>query len=456
MAGAADACNVFWKTAEAATLTGSNFVGTILSGAAISMTGGSWRGRAMATTDVTISSAAPPAFAGCAAPASQISLTLVKTGVVGPIDLEVTTQTTYTLTVTNSGPDASTGNIAINDDLRAGLSLASLTGANWNCVGPTSVVCTYTGPSLAANGGSTSVQITVTIAAATPNANNTGRVSGGGDPGCSAPPAEARCTSMVTIGTVPVTLSYVKSAVVNGMLQVDFTTLAEAGTAGFRVLAGNAATGSRQSLSGVLSSMGSSLEPQQYASQSPHAGESAIWIEEITSDGTSMVYGPYAVGSATGEQIAGDLIDWTSIQTQLDSFRSDQQAALRSRGTGAALEAEIALSASGLARVSYENLLAQGIDWAGIDPSRVQLTRGTETGALRYSGPAALGAGSSFAFQSRTACTRVRRYMAARATGHCAGDGGTACQSGRASARCHGSRLGSPRARSRVRPQRPR
>ncbi|WP_395681692.1 ice-binding family protein [Dokdonella sp.] len=70
MANSANACNVFWKTAEAATLTDSDFVGTILSGAAISMSNGSWLGRGLAMTDVTITDAAPLTFAGCAAPAS--------------------------------------------------------------------------------------------------------------------------------------------------------------------------------------------------------------------------------------------------------------------------------------------------------------------------------------------------------------------------------------------------
>jgi hypothetical protein len=70
MANSANACNVFWKTAEAATLTNSDFVGTILSGAAISMSNGSWLGRGLATTDVTITDAAPLTFAGCAAAAS--------------------------------------------------------------------------------------------------------------------------------------------------------------------------------------------------------------------------------------------------------------------------------------------------------------------------------------------------------------------------------------------------
>ena len=70
MSGSADACNVYWKTAEAATVTDSDFVGTVLSGAAATMVRGSWIGRALATTDVTLTDPAPMTFAGCAAPAS--------------------------------------------------------------------------------------------------------------------------------------------------------------------------------------------------------------------------------------------------------------------------------------------------------------------------------------------------------------------------------------------------
>jgi hypothetical protein len=70
MGGAALACNVYWKTAQAATLTDSSFVGTVLAGSAVTMTRGSWVGRALARTDATITDAAPLTFAGCSAPAS--------------------------------------------------------------------------------------------------------------------------------------------------------------------------------------------------------------------------------------------------------------------------------------------------------------------------------------------------------------------------------------------------
>jgi ice-binding like protein/exosortase sorting signal-containing protein len=70
MGGTALACNVFWKTAQAATLTDSIFQGTVLSGAAVTMVRGSWTGRALASTDATLTDPAPMSFAGCSAPAN--------------------------------------------------------------------------------------------------------------------------------------------------------------------------------------------------------------------------------------------------------------------------------------------------------------------------------------------------------------------------------------------------
>jgi hypothetical protein len=68
MGGTADACNVYWWTAEAATMTDAVFAGNVLAGTAATMTDTSWEGRALATTDVALTdsiitgcAAAPPA-----------------------------------------------------------------------------------------------------------------------------------------------------------------------------------------------------------------------------------------------------------------------------------------------------------------------------------------------------------------------------------------------------------
>ena len=63
MAGGAVPCSVNWWVAQAATMTTSNFVGTILAGAAITLTGGTFAGDALAKAAVTITGTA---LTGCA------------------------------------------------------------------------------------------------------------------------------------------------------------------------------------------------------------------------------------------------------------------------------------------------------------------------------------------------------------------------------------------------------
>lgn len=65
MGGTAQACNVYWWTAEAATMTDAVFAGNVLSGTAATMTDTSWEGRALATTDVALTDSI---ITGCPAP----------------------------------------------------------------------------------------------------------------------------------------------------------------------------------------------------------------------------------------------------------------------------------------------------------------------------------------------------------------------------------------------------
>lgn len=58
MANGALACNVYWWVVEAATMTTSDFMGTILAGAAITVTGGTFNGNALAKAAVTLTGVA--------------------------------------------------------------------------------------------------------------------------------------------------------------------------------------------------------------------------------------------------------------------------------------------------------------------------------------------------------------------------------------------------------------
>jgi hypothetical protein len=71
MGGTADACNVYWWTAEAATMTDAVFAGNVLSGTAATMTDTTWEGRALATTDVTLTDST---ITGCPAAADELPI----------------------------------------------------------------------------------------------------------------------------------------------------------------------------------------------------------------------------------------------------------------------------------------------------------------------------------------------------------------------------------------------
>jgi Ice-binding-like len=58
MAGGGQACNVKWWVAQGATVTDSHFIGTILAGAAITLTRGAFNGSAWSKADVTITGTA--------------------------------------------------------------------------------------------------------------------------------------------------------------------------------------------------------------------------------------------------------------------------------------------------------------------------------------------------------------------------------------------------------------
>lgn len=79
MGGTANACNVYWWTAEAATMTDAVFAGNVLAGTAATMTDTAWEGRALATTDATLTDSI---ITGCpaAAPPSSVSIPTLGTG----------------------------------------------------------------------------------------------------------------------------------------------------------------------------------------------------------------------------------------------------------------------------------------------------------------------------------------------------------------------------------------
>jgi uncharacterized repeat protein (TIGR01451 family) len=85
---------------------------------------------------------------------------------------------TYTLTVTNNGPQSANGPITVSDTLPSGLAFVSGTGTGWTCSAPSGVLtCTNPGPMANAATSVITLKVDVTSPAA-PSVTNTATVSG--------------------------------------------------------------------------------------------------------------------------------------------------------------------------------------------------------------------------------------------------------------------------------------
>ena len=87
----------------------------------------------------------------------------------------------YTISVTNNGPAATTGQVSVTDTLPAGLTATAISGTGWNC---TLATLTCTRSDSLANGDSyPDITLTVDVASDAPSTViNSATVSGGGDP----------------------------------------------------------------------------------------------------------------------------------------------------------------------------------------------------------------------------------------------------------------------------------
>src|SRR5206468_4174469 len=103
-------------------------------------------------------------------PPSRADLSITKTG---PTSVSASSTITYTLSVSNAGPDTAS-TVSVSDILPAGATLLSASGSGWSCSGATTVTCTL--PSLAV-GAAPNIVISVTAPSAGGSISNQASVS---------------------------------------------------------------------------------------------------------------------------------------------------------------------------------------------------------------------------------------------------------------------------------------
>ena len=247
------------------------------------------------------------------------------------------------------------------------------------------------------------------------------------------------------ISRLPVTLNYVRARQAGGEIAFEWETASESELLGFRLWAVVDGRWERIGEPLILAGGTESGAPQGYsasASTGALAGQpSAFGISSVDIDGSEIFFGPMRSGAPYGERVEVEPIDWEGIrvaveermdeigyrkgkgrgQTWLRSGLREQRSKRLRSGRGEtqlsapeAGAAPLALSVtaasepsvysllveqSGMYRVTYEQLLAAGLDLAGVPAGDIAVTSRGQKHARQVSAKGGVfGPGSWIAF----------------------------------------------------------
>ena len=203
--------------------------------------------------------------------------------------------------------------------------------------------------------------------------------------------------------TVPVTVSsfYARSA--GDGVQFDWTTATETANVGFYLY--GEVNGYWQKLHSQLipSPRIDSLVPQAYSHTLNGVTATRFSLAEVDIRGNEFLHGPYQLGQQYGHAVAPEPIDWRNVQLEslTSTFRGIQGSPVRAIQTASPPAYELGVDATGLYRVTYEDLLAAGLDLNGVPTAHLALTSQGNPVALRVAAgktPGTFGPGGLIEF----------------------------------------------------------
>jgi subtilisin-like proprotein convertase family protein len=207
----------------------------------------------------------------------------------------------------------------------------------------------------------------------------------------------------------PVTLAYAKAMTgTSSGFNLNWSTTTEAGTLAFNVY------GLQNNILKLLNTKPitakgvNSIVPHDYQLSVSDSNISQYKIEEITTKGKSIIYGPYASNIEHGKYPQVSRINWASIAQE-----SRVQADLRFNSNKLNFGfVKVAVNKTGIQRITYEQLVAAGVDWQGISADEISLS--FESNAIgRFVSDPVFAAGSFIEFvglETKTLYTKTNVY----------------------------------------------
>ena len=211
---------------------------------------------------------------------------------------------------------------------------------------------------------------------------------------------------------LPVTLSSVSSERLGDKVTFNWSTSSELFNVGFQLWGLDGSDQSWEKLHGWLirSGSGNAVEAQSYAKtvRLPSAITElvAVGISSVDSDGSEHYYGPFEVGQAYGNLSSLKPIAWNHVRAQVDAqmhargYVKDRVLGYRKVAVAAASAdtqsvVEFNLSKSGLYRITAQQLLNAGVDWASISKRDIAVLDNGGNAVVRHITATGSGNGAS-------------------------------------------------------------
>lgn len=193
--------------------------------------------------------------------------------------------------------------------------------------------------------------------------------------------------------TTPVSDAWFRSASLGERrARVEFAVAAEIGNAGYWVYA-ESAPGQRQRVGSFIAAAGASASLARNYQETLNLPEAtrSLYLADVDLDGRETLRGPYDLGTEYGSPPSDVSYDWSSGRGQRDAY----QAALRS---SAGSIARIGVRERGVQRITYEQLQAAGINFAGAVAADIAVLSRQGGVPRRIRGGQVFGPGSSIEF----------------------------------------------------------
>ncbi len=186
------------------------------------------------------------------------------------------------------------------------------------------------------------------------------------------------------VTTTPVTLAGFEATGGGGSVSFTWTTATEVGNVGFNLWAMGEHGMVRINRDLVRTRLGHALEPQTYTFEASGVEGDRFVLEDRDLFGNSRYHGPFELGVRRGTTTPDRRpIDWRAVRLDRER-RAIARAAVASMtaslGSGIAPIVELRVDHDGIHRVTYEQLLAAGADYANVPVSELYVSgRGSVT-----------------------------------------------------------------------------